>query len=77
MDLDFNYIKPFNIHDYEMADWKYKKIVEQIQEFQEGLSGSVDVLVQLSSFGSGLMFVEEIGYQNPDLLYEDTFFLSS
>ena len=69
MDWNADYIKSFHIRDYKLADWKYEKIVEQIQEFQEGLSESVDVLVQLSSFGSGLMLVEEIGFQNPDLLY--------
>lgn len=69
MDLDVNYFKPISMRDYKMADWKYEKIVEMIQEFQEGLPESVDVLVQLSSFGSGLMIVEEIGYQNPDMLY--------
>lgn len=56
--------------DYSMADWKYEKLKEQIEEFQENLPESVDVYVQLASFGQSiLMIVDEIGYQNPDLLY--------
>ena len=58
------------IRDYNMADWKYEKIKEQIEEFQSDLSDDVDVCVALSSFGSSmLMQVTEIGYQNPDMLY--------
>ena len=29
--------------DYSMADWKYEKLKEQIEEFQENLPESVDV----------------------------------
>lgn len=69
MDWNADFIKSMQIRNYNLADWKYEKIVEQIQEFQQGLSESVDILVQLSPFGSGLMLVENIGFQNPDLLY--------
>lgn len=56
--------------DYTMADWKYEKLKEQIIEFQENLSDDVDVYIQLASFGQSIyMIVDEIGYQNPDLLY--------
>ena len=56
--------------DYTMADWKYEKLKEQIEEFQENLPDAVDVCIQLASFGQSiLMIVDEIGYQNPDLLY--------
>lgn len=56
--------------DYTMADWKYEKLKEQIEEFQENLPDAVDVCIQLASFGESiLMIVDEIGYQNPDLLY--------
>lgn len=56
--------------DYMMADWKYEKLKEQVEEFQENLPDSVDVCIQLASFGQSiLMIVDEIGYQNPDLLY--------
>lgn len=56
--------------DYRMADWKYEKFKEQIAEFQENLPDTVDVCIQLASFGEPIvMIVDEIGYQNPDLLY--------
>lgn len=29
--------------DYSMADWKYEKLKEQIEEFQSGLSDDIDV----------------------------------
>ncbi|MCI8513105.1 MAG: hypothetical protein HFI93_00520 [Lachnospiraceae bacterium] len=56
--------------DYTMADWMYEKLKEQIVEFQANLPDTVDVWVQLASFGqSVLMVVDEIGFQNPDMLY--------
>ena len=59
-----------DIRDYNMADWKYEKLKEEIEEFQSGLSDDVDVCVQLASFGTSiLMQVTDIGYQNPDILY--------
>ena len=63
-------IKSINIRDYSLADWKYEKIREQIQEFQSGLTDDVDVCVALASFGTSMiMQVTDIGYQNPDMLY--------
>lgn len=63
-------IRPVNIRNYNMADWKYEKIKEQISDFQSGLSNDVDVCVALASFGTNLiMQVTDIGYQNPDMLY--------
>lgn len=56
--------------DYHLADWKYEVLKEQIEDFQSDLSDDLDVCVQLAYFGSNIvMFVDEIGYQNPDLLY--------
>ncbi len=56
--------------DYSMADWKYEKIKEEINEFQAKLSNDVDVCVALASFGTSMiMQVTDIGYQNPDILY--------
>ena len=72
-DLSFNIaqkIEPLVMRDYSMADWKYEKIKEQIEEFQAGLSDDVDVCVALASFGTSMiMQVTDIGYQNPDMLY--------
>ena len=56
--------------NYNLADWKYEKLVEQIEEFQSDLSDDVDVCIALTSFGrSMIMQVTDIGYQNPDMLY--------
>ena len=63
-------IEPVNTRDYSMADWKYEKIKEQIEDFQKELSDDVDVCVALASFGTNMiMYVTDIGYQNPDMLY--------
>ena len=63
-------IETINIRNYSLADWKYEKIKEQIEEFQEKLSDDVDVCVALASFGTSMiMQVTDIGYQNPDMLY--------
>lgn len=63
-------ITTMNVRRPDLADRKYEIIVEQIKEFQDGLSDDVDVCVQLASFGSSiLMYVSDIGYQNPDILY--------
>lgn len=72
-DLRFNFsqaIETMQVRDYSMADWKYEKIKEQIEEFQEDLPDDVDVCVALASFGTSMiMQVTDIGYQNPDILY--------
>lgn len=56
--------------DYNMADWKYEKLVEQIREFEEILDDDHEIALKLASFGSSVvMSVTDIGYQNPDILY--------
>ncbi len=63
-------IEAVNMRDYSMADWKYEKIKEQIEDFQATLADDVDVCVALASFGTNMiMQVADIGYQNPDMLY--------
>lgn len=44
-------IEPINVRNYNLADWKYEKIQEQIEEFQADLSDDVDICVALTSFG--------------------------
>ena len=54
----------------QYADWKYKKIVEQIREFEAELDDEHEVALRLASFGTSIvMTVTDIGYQNPDMLY--------
>lgn len=78
--MDFNFphlsaeiverIEMIEARDYSAADWKYEKLKEQIEEFQNGLSDDVDVSIALASFGTSMiMEVTDIGYQNPDILY--------
>lgn len=71
LQMDFTkVITPLHICDYSRADWKYEKLKEQIIEFQNDLPDTIDVCVQLLSFGNSLvMNVNELGYQNPDMLY--------
>lgn len=59
-----------SIRDYNLADWKYEKIMEQIHEFEETLDSEHEIALKLSSFGSSItMVVTDISYQNPDMLY--------
>ncbi len=56
--------------NYNLADWKYEKLQEQIEAFQAKLTDEMDVCVALASFGTSMiMQVTDIGYQNPDMLY--------
>ena len=58
------------LRDYENADWKYEKIMEEIYNFEKELDDSHEVAIKLTSFGSAItMVVTDIGYQNPDMLY--------
>lgn len=59
-----------SIRDYDLADWKYEKIMKQIHEFEETLDTEHEIALQLASFGSSItMIVTDISFQNPDLLY--------
>ena len=63
-------IPSIEIRDYNLADWKYEKIKEQIAEFEQTLDGEHEVALCLASFGTSVtMLVSNIGYQNPDILY--------
>ena len=60
----------FNFRNYDLADFKYENIKVQIEHFQNSLSDEYDVMVQMATFGKEIiMAVEDIGYQNPDVLY--------
>ena len=69
--FDANPIKySTNLDDSKMASWQYKKLAEQIAEFQDSLDDEHEVGLMLASFGQPVMMqVETIGYQNPYLLY--------
>ena len=56
--------------NYQCADWKYEKIMEEIAAFEKGLDDEHEIALKLASFGSSTtMLVTSIGYQNPDILY--------
>ncbi|MBR4026792.1 MAG: hypothetical protein IKJ01_04455 [Lachnospiraceae bacterium] len=65
-----NFLSSIDIRDYNLAKWKYEKIIEQIIEFEEALDDEHELALKLASFGSTTtMLVTDIGYQNPDMLY--------
>lgn len=60
----------FTIRNYDLADWKYEKIMQEIHDFEETLDSEHEIALSLASFGSSVtMIVTSIGYQNPDMLY--------
>ena len=56
--------------DFNLADWKYEKIIEEIYHFEKDLDDEHEIALKLTAFGaSTTMIVTSIGYQNPDMLY--------
>lgn len=41
--------------DYNMADWKFEKLIEQIKTFEEDLDDDHEVALKLASFGSAVV----------------------
>ena len=65
-----NFLTPISIRDYNHADWKYEKILEQIHDFEATLDDDHEIALRLTSFGTSVtMIVTSLGYQNPDILY--------
>lgn len=63
-------VPKLDTRNYNYADFKYEKIKEEVESFQNSLTDEFDVMVQMASFGKEIiMVVEDIGYQNPDILY--------
>lgn len=59
-----------DLENHYLASWKYKKLINQISEFEQELDSEHEIALKLSSFGSSItMYVTDIGYQNPDMLY--------
>lgn len=66
----FNLDDSITIRNYQLADWKYEKIMEEIADFEKDLDSEHEIAVKLAAFGSSItMVVTSIGYQNPDMLY--------
>ncbi len=74
MDRKFAFLGPdlpkkFRL-DYNTADWVHEKIAEQIKEFEDQLDKEHEIAMMLAGFGQPvMMLVEDIGFQNPNLLY--------
>ena len=65
-----DFIEPITIRDYNYADWKYEKILEQIHDFEASLDDDHEIALRLTSFGTSVtMIVTSLDYQNPDILY--------
>ena len=59
-----------NISDPYLAEWKYEKLKEQIQEFEAKLDSSQEIAICLTSLGASIkLAVHDISFQNPDMLY--------
>ncbi len=62
LDLDLN--------RFNLSEWRYEKIIEEIRNFEEDLDEEHEIAVSLASFGTSVtMLVTDIGFQNPDMLY--------
>ena len=47
-------ISAADLSDPHMADWKYKKIKEQIKQFEDGLDNDHEIAICLASFGTAI-----------------------
>lgn len=61
--------KKLDLRDYDYAEFKYEMLQNQIRDFQNSLSDEFDVCVKFISYGNKIIQIENISYQNPDLLY--------
>lgn len=56
--------------NYSLADTCYEHVTEEVMAFQKELDDEHEVGIMLTSFGKNIvMAVDDIGYQNPNLLY--------
>ena len=59
----------FDDRDYQLADYLYEVILEQIKEFEGGHDCEHEAAVKLASFGQSItMSVTGLGYSNPSTL---------
>lgn len=63
-------VEAISARNYNMADYSYELIMEQIKDFEDELDEDHEVAVKLTSFGQSVtMSVENIGYANPSTLF--------
>ena len=44
-----------DLRNYNLADFKYEKIKEEIESFQKNLTDDLDVMVQMATFGKEII----------------------
>ena len=60
------------IRNYNLADYTYEIIMDEIKQFEESLDDDHEVALRLTSFGQSiLMSVTDIRYANPSTLIFD------
>ena len=65
-----DFIESTSTCEYDYAEWKYEKILEQIHNFEASLDEDHEIALRLASLGTSItMIVTDISYQNPDILY--------
>lgn len=58
------------VRNYNLADYTYEVIMEQIKDFEDALDDDQEVALKLTSFGQSItMAVTGIGYANPSTLF--------
>lgn len=56
--------------DFQYASYQYELLMKRIEEFQEQLDPDEEVVLLLASFGQTIrLYVTDIGYANPSLIY--------
>lgn len=60
------------MRDYNLADYQYEKLIEEIKLFESCLDDEHEVALKLASFGESVTIaVTSIGYYNPSLIVFD------
>ena len=67
LDLPADFNQPA---DYSLASNQYDIIMEEISDFEKNLDENHEVAFKLCNFGQSItLYVTEIGYHNPDLMF--------
>ncbi|KYG89037.1 hypothetical protein A0U40_13500 [[Bacillus] sp. KCTC 13219] len=56
--------------DYKSASYQYSLLIEEINEFQSNLNNEEEIVLLMASFGQTIkLYITDIGYANPSLIY--------
>lgn len=56
------------MRNYHYADWMCEKLIEKINIFEQHLPQNQQAGGRLINFGNTTFSIEDVGYQNPDML---------